>query len=41
MCFDVPKVVWSTGCDHGHDEESQNGGDIKVTGPPPGGVDGP
>ena len=26
MCFDVPKVVWS----HGHDEESQNGRDIKI-----------
>ena len=29
MCFDVPKVVRSSGCDHGHDEESQNGRDIK------------
>ena len=28
-CFDVPKVVRSPGCDHGHDEESQNGRDIK------------
>ena len=25
MCFDVPKVVRSPGCDHGHDEESRNG----------------
>ena len=25
MCFDVPKVVWSPRCDHGQDEESQNG----------------
>ena len=30
MCFDVPKVVRSPGCDHGHDEESQNGRDIKI-----------
>ena len=30
MCFDVLKVVWSPGCDHGHDEESQNGRDIKI-----------
>ena len=30
MCFDVPKVVWSPGCDHGHDEESVNGRDIKI-----------
>ena len=30
MCFDVLKVVWSPGCDHGHDEESRNGRDIKV-----------
>ena len=29
MCFDVPKVVQSPGCDHGHDEESQNGQDMK------------
>ena len=28
--FDVPKVVRSPGCDHGHDEESQNGRDIKI-----------
>ena len=30
MCFYVPKVVWSPGCDHGHDEESRNGRDIKI-----------
>ena len=30
MCFDVPKVVWSTGYDHGYDEESRNGRDIKI-----------
>ena len=30
MCFDVPKVVRSPGCDHGHDEESRNGRDIKI-----------
>ena len=30
MCFDVPKVVWSPGYDHGHDEESQNGRDMKI-----------
>ena len=30
MHFDVPKVVRSTGYDHGHDEESQNGRDIKI-----------
>ena len=30
MCFDVPKIVRSPGCDHGHDEESRNGGDIKI-----------
>ena len=30
MCFDVPKVVRSPGCDHGHDEESRNGQDIKI-----------
>ena len=29
MYFDVPKVVQSPGCDHGHDEESRNGRDIK------------
>ena len=30
MHFDVLKVVRSTGCDHRHDEESQNGRDTKV-----------
>ena len=30
MCFDVSKIVWSPGCDHGHDEESRNGRDIKI-----------
>ena len=30
MCFDVPKVVRSPGCDHGHDEESRYGRDIKI-----------
>ena len=30
MCFDVPKVVQSPGYDHGHDEESLNGRDIKI-----------
>ena len=30
MSFDVPKLVWSAGCDHGHDEESRNGRDIKI-----------
>ena len=30
MCFDVPKVVRSPRCDHGHDEESQNGRDINI-----------
>ena len=30
MCFDEPKVVRSPGCDHGHDEESRNGQDIKI-----------
>ena len=30
MCFDVPKVVWSPEYDHGHDEESRNGRDIKI-----------
>src|SRR5215216_4732190 len=29
-CFDVPKVVRSPGCDHGNDEESQNGRDMKI-----------
>ena len=30
MCFDVPKVVRSPGFDHGHDEGSRNGQDIKI-----------
>ena len=30
MCFDVPKVVRSPRYDHGHDEESRNGRDIKI-----------
>ena len=30
MHFDVPKVVRSPGYDHGHDEESRNGRDIKI-----------
>ena len=30
MSFDVPKLLRSPGCDHGHDEESQNGRDIKI-----------
>ena len=30
MSFDVPKLVRSSGCDHGHDEESQNGRDVKI-----------
>ena len=30
MSFDVPKLVWSPGCDHGHDEESRNGRDMKI-----------
>ena len=30
MHFDVPKVVRSPGCDHGHDEESGNGQDIMI-----------
>ena len=30
MCFDEPRVVGSPGCDHGHDEESRNGRDIKI-----------
>ena len=30
MCFDVPKVVRRPGYDHGHDEESRNGRDIKI-----------
>ena len=30
ICFDVPKVVRSPGYDHGHDEESRNGRDVKI-----------
>ena len=30
LCFDVPKVVRSPGFDHGHDEESRNGRDVKI-----------
>ena len=30
MCFDVPKVVRSSGCYHGHEEESLNGRDVKI-----------
>ena len=30
MHFDVTKFVRSLGCDHGHDEESLNGRDIKI-----------
>ena len=30
MHFDVPKVVPSPGCDHGHDEESLNGRDTDI-----------
>ena len=30
MHFDVLKVVRSPGCDHGHDEESRNGRDVKI-----------
>ena len=30
MCFDVPKVVRSPGYDHVHDEESQNGREVKI-----------
>ena len=30
MCFDVPKVVRSPVCDHGHYEESRNGRDMKI-----------
>ena len=30
MCFDVPKVVQSLEWDHGHDEESRNGWDMKI-----------
>ena len=30
MHFDVPKVVRSPGCDHGHDEESRNDRYVKI-----------
>ena len=30
LCFDVSKVVRSPGYDHGHDEESLNGQDVKI-----------
>ena len=30
MSFDVPKLVRSSGCDHGLNEESRNGRDIKI-----------
>ena len=30
MSFDVPKLVRSPGYDHGHNEESRNGRDIKI-----------
>ena len=30
LCFDVPKVVRSPGYDHGHDEKSRNGRDVKI-----------
>ena len=30
MCFDVSKIVRSPGCDHGYNEESRNGRDIKI-----------
>ena len=30
MCFDVLKVVRSSGWDRGHDEESQNGRDVNI-----------
>ena len=30
MHFDVPKVVWSPGYDHEHNEESRNSRDIKI-----------
>ena len=30
MCFDAPKIVQSPGCDHGHDEVSRNGQDVKI-----------
>ena len=30
MYFNVPKVVRCPGCDHGHEEESRNGRDVKI-----------
>ena len=30
MCLDVRKIVYSPEYDHGHDEESRNGRDIKI-----------
>ena len=30
ISFDVPKFVWSPGCDHGHDEEFQSGPEVKI-----------
>ena len=30
MSFNVPKVVRSPRFDHGHDEESRNGRDVKI-----------
>ena len=30
MSFDVPKLVRSPECDHGHDAESRNARDIKI-----------
>ena len=30
ICFDVQKVVRSPGFDHGHDEESRNGREVKI-----------
>ena len=30
MCFDAPKIVRSPKFDHGHDEESRNGRNMKI-----------
>ena len=30
VCTRLPKVVRSPECDHGHDEESRNGRDVKI-----------
>ena len=30
MCFDELKIVQSPGYDHGHDEESRNGREVKI-----------